>query len=101
MTKCPRCGSDKITTFYNWAVIGGQQEHFCKGCQLAWEEDEEFVSSIAGICSHVFVDTGMPKSWCKYCDVDGLYRIDAGRYMTDEDYGLFSWSTSFWAEESS
>jgi hypothetical protein len=36
-------------------------------------------------CQHKFVNTGCARSWCKYCDVDGVYNFELGEYTTHEN----------------
>lgn len=39
--------------------------------------------------SHEFVDTGTKRSWCKHCDIDAVYDIERGEYLTHDDLELF------------
>ena len=39
--------------------------------------------------SHEFVDTGTKRSWCKKCDIDAIYDINRGEYITHDDLELF------------
>lgn len=39
--------------------------------------------------SHDFVETGTKRSWCRHCDVDGIYDIERGEYLTHDDLEIF------------
>lgn len=44
-------------------------------------------------CDHKFVENGCQRSWCKYCDVDGVFVFELGGYTTYDNARILSGNT--------
>lgn len=91
--ECIFCGSDN--TFWEFDDVIR-----CKDCwrievrsgsmtEEKYEGGHRFDGPEEYCFEHVFVDTGTKRSWCKKCDVDGIFDIERGEYFTHDDLETF------------
>lgn len=62
---------------YDW-YFGDSGYSFDKGGSN--REEERSTGWPCGGSSHVFPDTGMKKSWCKWCGEEGEFMVTTGKY---------------------
>lgn len=60
-------GADIYGSYGNYADIGSEWLH-----EIYYHQCE-------------FPDTGLAKSWCKVCHVEGLYNFQLGKYLKQEE----------------
>lgn len=64
---------------YTWSVIGWPEQDSLfvlsdgKTLDSTFMVGEPIWVPISEQCSHSFVETGMRKSWCKYCNKDAVW----------------------------
>lgn len=46
------------------------------------DDDKEWTK----FCSHVFPDTGLLKSWCKFCAIEGSFNRETCKYDPVHEY---------------
>lgn len=90
---CSFCGSQHVTEEFPGVFR-------CNVCRMievreGTMTEEQYLDQIPTACfRHDFVQTGTKRSWCKRCNVDGIYNFQQGGYVTHEDDELLSWNTS-------
>ena len=76
---CVFCGSPYVVLVNNHSL------YECADCGGMFVDYDHMPDMDDTQCPHSFIDTGFVRSWCKYCDIEGVFNMELGGYTTYEN----------------